>query len=131
MLFTFIIGQCFVSMLCAMHYGVRPRPAESDHCVAVIDAAWTPLAMAPFLCFLCRAPQLSVLSSETIHVRLTPLAVPLLLCVPCRAGETGMCCAGLPVLRGLADHHGADRLLVRPIPMMLKSCTQTKDPRSI
>ncbi len=24
MLFTFIIGQCFVAMLCAMHYGVRP-----------------------------------------------------------------------------------------------------------
>lgn len=28
MLFTFIIGQCFVSMLCAMHYGVRPSLVE-------------------------------------------------------------------------------------------------------
>ena len=29
MLFTFIIGQCFVAMLCAMHYGVRPRISAS------------------------------------------------------------------------------------------------------
>jgi len=28
MLFTFIIGQCFVAMLCAMHYGVRPAPCR-------------------------------------------------------------------------------------------------------
>ena len=28
MLFTFIIGQCFVSMLCAMHYGVRHSPVQ-------------------------------------------------------------------------------------------------------
>lgn len=28
MLFTFIIGQCFVAMLCAMHYGVRPAPCS-------------------------------------------------------------------------------------------------------